>query len=173
MQHAARALVIAIALTLPGTPPIAGDATPASADATALVLDVYKGPNCHCCVDWMKHLEQNGIGTRAHHPDDFDALKARYGVSPQYESCHTAVSPGGYVFEGHVPAKFIRQFLASPPPHARGLAVPGMPLGSPGMESDDFFMPYKIYLLKDDGTVEVYASISKAAEQFDSRPGGQ
>lgn len=141
-------------------------AVAAEPQAGPVDIDVYNSPSCHCCKDWMKHLEQNGFTPRSIHPKDLDALKAEKGVPEQYESCHTGVTRDGYVFEGHVPAKFIRQFLASPPPHARGLAVPGMPLGSPGMESDDFFMPYKIILLKDDGTAEVYADIRKASEQF-------
>jgi len=170
MRHLAHALAVALLLATGGAATAAGDSTATPSTAARTVLDVYKGPSCHCCVDWMKHLEKNGIGTRAHHPEDFDALKRRYGVAPAYESCHTAVSAEGYVFEGHVPAKFIRQFLANPPPHARGLAVPGMPLGSPGMESDDFFLPYKIFLLKDDGSVELYVTVTKASEQFDTAP---
>jgi len=160
MTQLARAIFLGIALALSSTLSVAED----------LVLDVYKSPSCHCCVDWMKHLEQDGIGTRSHHPADLDAQKAGHGVPEAYTSCHTGVSADGYVFEGHVPAKFIRQFLASPPPGARGLLVPGMPLGSPGMESDDFFMPYKILLLKDDGSVEVYVDVSNAAQQFNAVP---
>lgn len=109
----------------------------------------------------MKHLAQNGCTPSSFHPMDLDALKAGKGVPEQYESCQTGVTRDGYVFQGHV--QFMHQFLASRPSHARGLSVPGMPLGSPGMESDDFFMPYKIMLLKDDGTVEVYSEIRKAS----------
>lgn len=159
----------AIALTLAQTPwAIAAPAESATAGAgEKVVIDVYKSPDCHCCKDWMKHLEKEGFATRPHHPADLDALKAKHGVPEKYESCHTGVTKEGYVFEGHVPAKFIRRFLAEPPAHARGLSVPGMPLGSPGMESDDFFMPYKIMLLKDDGSAEIYANVTKAAEQWD------
>ena len=161
MPRLVRTLAICLALAL-GITLRAG-----AEDGARPVLDVYKSPSCHCCGDWMKHLEQQGFSTIDHHPADLDKLKADRGVPEGYTSCHTGVSAGGYVFEGHVPAKFIRRFLADPPAGARGLAVPGMPLGSPGMESDDFFMPYKIWLLKSDGSVELYASIGSAAEQFD------
>jgi hypothetical protein len=160
MTHLARAFALCVAFAL----------APSASSAGDLVLDVYKSPSCHCCVDWMKHLEQDGIGTRSHHPDDLDAQKAGHGIPEGYTSCHTGVSADGYVFEGHVPAKYIRRFLANPPPDARGLLVPGMPLGSPGMESDDFFMPYKIMLLKKDGSVALYASVGSAAQQFDDSP---
>jgi len=70
------------------------------------------------------------------------------------------------VFEGHIPAKFVKQFLDNVPEGAAGLAVPGMPLGSPGMEVDDRFMAYDILLLKDDGTSEVYVSVASAEQQF-------
>jgi len=76
------------------------------------------------------------------------------------------VTKEGYVFEGHVPAKFIKQFMASPPANALGLAAPGMPMGSPGMEMGDRFSPYNIILMKKDGTSEVFASIANAAEQY-------
>lgn len=146
-------------------PAPAGPTTHTSAPGAAVVLDVYKSPSCGCCEVWIRHLEQQGFLTRTHHPADLDALKAKQGIPPEQQSCHTAVSAGGYVFEGHVPARFIRQFLANPPAHARGLAVPGMPIGSPGMESGDAFQPYQVMLLKDDGGPEVYATVSTPADQ--------
>ena len=163
------AAVLSIARALGALPLAAGEDMTTGKPAKPILIDVYKSKSCHCCVDWMKHLESNGIAARAVHPKDLDAVKASHGVTEQYESCHTGVTSDGYVFEGHVPAKFIRQFLASPPPDAIGLAVPGMPLGSPGMESDDFFMPYKIMLLKKDGTAEVYANMTKISEQFEEK----
>ena len=74
------------------------------------------------------------------------------------QSCHTGVSADGYFFEGHIPAKFVTAFLANPPENAAGLAVPGMPAGSPGMEMGDRFNPYSVILVKKDGTTEVYAT---------------
>lgn len=162
---AARAIEAAAADNRTAAPAPARPTTHTSAPGTAVVLDVYKSPSCGCCEVWIRHLEQQGFLTRTHHPDDLDALKAKQGIPPEQQSCHTAVSAGGYVFEGHVPARFIRQFLANPPTHARGLAVPGMPVGSPGMESGDAFQPYQVMLLKDDGGPEVYATVSTPADQ--------
>ena len=76
------------------------------------------------------------------------------------------MSAEGYVFEGHIPARYIRDFLANPPADARGLAVPAMPVGSPGMEVEDRFMPYEVLLLKADGGVEVFARVQTPAQQY-------
>ena len=93
-------------------------------------------------------------------------LKTEHGINPQYRSCHTAVSTDGFVFEGHIPAKYVHQFLSDTPEGAIGLAVPAMPVGSPGMEVDDKFMPYQVLLIKKDGGSEVYADISTREEQL-------
>jgi hypothetical protein len=138
----------------------------AVAPATAVTLDVYKSETCGCCGVWVDHAKENNFVANIHHPVDLNATKQEHGIAPQYQSCHTAVTPEGYVFEGHVPAKFIHQFLAEKPEGAVGLAVPGMPMGSPGMEVGDRFTPYDILLLKEDGSSEVYASIASAEEQF-------
>ena len=81
-------------------------------------------------------------------------------------SCHTSVTDDGFVFEGHIPAKFIKKFLAEKPFGARGLAVPAMPTGTPGMEFGDLLQPYKIYLLKTDGSIEIYAEVNTAEDQI-------
>lgn len=168
MNYLSTAAAITLAFVLGAPMLAAGEDTTSGKPARPILLDVYKSPSCRCCVAWIKHLEKNGIAARPVHPKDLDAFKREHGVTEEYESCHTAVTADGYVFEGHVPAKFIRRFLANPPPDALGLSVPGMPLGSPGMESDDFLMKYKIMLLRKDGTAEVYATIDKIAEQFDT-----
>ena len=80
-------------------------------------------------------------------------------LRPQYRSCHTAVSSEGFIFEGHIPSKYIKQFLSEDHPDAIGLSVPGMPLGSPGMEVEDRFMPYDVLILFKDGTSKTYAEI--------------
>ena len=129
------------------------------------ILAVYKSPTCGCCKSWMAHLKTNGIETTAHHPDSMSAVKNEKGIDSRYWSCHTAVSKDGYVFEGHIPAKFIHQFLASPPKDAIGLSVPSMPVGSPGMEYQDKFMPYKVLLLNKDGSSTVYADIQSPKDQ--------
>ena len=82
-----------------------------------------------------------------------------YSIKPEYRSCHTSVSNNGFIFEGHIPAKYITKFLLEDHPNAIGLSVPGMPLGSPGMEFDDRFTPYNILILYKDGSSEVYAEI--------------
>lgn len=133
--------------------------------AAALTLTVYKTPSCGCCKKWVSHLEQHGVVAQTKNYDDLTGIKARYGITPQYYSCHTAVSEQGYAFEGHIPAKYIRQFLAESHPDAIGLSVPAMPLGSPGMEVEDRFMPYDILLLNKDGSASVYAHISDASMQ--------
>ena len=117
------------------------------------------------CLPFATHQPFNYFDHRRKNYDDLSGIKARYGISPQYYSCHTAVSEQGYAFEGHIPAKYIRQFLAESHPDAIGLSVPAMPLGSPGMEVEDRFMPYDILLLNKDGSASVYAHISDASMQ--------
>ncbi len=132
----------------------------------ATILDVYKTETCGCCNGWIDHMTLNDFVSTVHHPDDINAVKDELGIPVQLQSCHTAVSKDGYVFEGHVPAKFIKQFMAAPPADAKGLLVPGMPLESPGMEVGGKFTPYDILLLNKDGTTEVYVSVKTIAEQF-------
>lgn len=140
--------------------------TPGAVDSAMTEnLTVYKLPTCGCCHEWVSHLEQEGIATTSRDTEDMNAIKDRYQIEPAYQSCHTAVSQQGYVFEGHIPAGYIQEFLANPPEGAIGLAVPGMPLGSPGMEVGDSFTPYEVLLLKDDGSSEVFASVESASQQ--------
>ena len=130
-------------------------------------LDVYKSPTCGCCTKWMEHLDENGFTSTGHHPDKLGNLKRELGVPVRYGSCHTGVSKDGYLFEGHVPARYIIKFLSAPPADALGLTVPAMPVGSPGMEYKDKFMAYDVLLLKKDGSVEVYDSVESYEQQFD------
>lgn len=122
-------------------------------------LDVYKSPTCGCCELWVEHINTKGFKSKVEHPDDLNAIKDKFGIKPQYQSCHTAVSQEGYVFEGHIPARLVKQFLAEKPANAIGLAVPGMPLGSPGMEVGDRITPYDVLLLHTDGTSSVFARV--------------
>lgn len=131
-----------------------------------ITLNVYKEETCGCCVGWIAHMDERGFDSTVFHPTDIYAVKEELGVLPKWQSCHTAVSKDGYLFEGHVPAKYISQFLASPPADALGLAVPGMPMGSPGMEIGDRFNSYDVILMKKDGTSEVYATVKNQAEQY-------
>ena len=127
---------------------------------------VYKDANCGCCKEWIGHAEDNGLTTTAHDVADLSLFKERYGVPAEMRSCHTAVTSDGYVIEGHVPAKYVAEFLQNPPKQAIGLAVPGMPVGSPGMEYQDKFMPYQIMQINKDGTNQVYAEIESAEQQL-------
>lgn len=130
-----------------------------------VMLDVYKSPTCACCGKWVEHMASNGFYAQTHDTADLAAIKTQYGISPQYRSCHTAVSSQGHVFEGHVPARFIHQFLGESHDNAIGLAVPAMPLGSPGMEVGDKFMPYQVLILNKDGSSEVYANVDAMEDQ--------
>ncbi len=141
--------------------------TPVAADADPFT--VYKSPTCGCCGAWIEHLNEHGIATLIEHPKDMNAIKSQFNLAPQYQSCHTAVSPDGFVFEGHIPVNIIRRFLQERPIDAVGLTVPGMPLGSPGMEVDDRFTPYDVLLLKRDGSTAVYARIQSPDDQRDGQ----
>lgn len=132
----------------------------ANNEITQLIkLDVFKSPSCECCVGWMSHVEQKGFKATPHQFADLQQLKYELGVAPQYQSCHTGVSKEGYVFEGHIPTEVMQQFLAEKPDNALGLAVPGMPIGSPGMEMGDRRDDYDVLLLNKDGSSQVYARI--------------
>jgi hypothetical protein len=130
------------------------------------ILQVYKNPNCGCCKKWISHINQAGFKTETHDRSDISELKQDKGIAPRYRSCHTAISANGFVFEGHVPAKFIKQFLLEKPKGSFGLSVPAMPVGTPGMEMGDRFMPYQVLLLKKDGSSEVYAFVQSSKEQY-------
>lgn len=129
-------------------------------------LTVYKSSTCGCCKKWIDHVESSGLDTQTKHPGNLDGLKDRFEIPRNTRSCHTAVSKQGFVFEGHVPARYIQQFLDNPPEGALGLVVPAMPLGSPGMEVDNRFMPYHVLLLERGGSTEVFATIDNVAQQY-------
>jgi hypothetical protein len=100
--------------------------------AEAPTITVHKDPNCGCCGLWVRHLQAAGFTVKAIDTAELDAVKTRLGVPQELAACHTA-EIAGYVVEGHVPAAALKRFLAEKP-NATGLAVPGMPIGSPGME---------------------------------------
>ncbi len=133
-----------------------------------LDLQVYKTSSCGCCKGWIKHADQHGFGTEAIDLEysDLTELKQQHGIKPEARSCHTAVYKGQFVFEGHVPAKFIEQFINNPPKGAIGLSVPQMPVGTPGMEVGDRFDPYKVIQLNADGSFSVYATVEQYDDQF-------
>jgi len=100
--------------------------------ATEALVTVHKDPTCGCCSGWIQHLQNAGFVTKVLDTADIDAVKKRLGVPDDLAACHTA-EVAGYIIEGHVPAAALKRFLAEKP-NATGLAVPGMPIGSPGME---------------------------------------
>ena len=119
-------------------------------------VEVWKGPSCGCCKDWIAQLQANGFEVRSHDSGNGDA-RARLGMPIQYGSCHTALV-GGYVVEGHVPAREIHRVLREAP-KAVGLAVPAMPIGSPGMDGPEYGTrrdPYDVLLVRKDGSAAVY-----------------
>ncbi|MDR1990870.1 MAG: DUF411 domain-containing protein [Acidobacteriaceae bacterium] len=93
---------------------------------------VYKSPECGCCLNWIAHMKANGFDVKTVDVDDIDKVKRTYGVPPSAASCHTALV-GNFVVEGHVPADAVSRMLREKPAIA-GIAVPGMPIGAPGME---------------------------------------
>ncbi|MEO1319202.1 MAG: DUF411 domain-containing protein [Pseudomonadota bacterium] len=117
--------------------------------AASETIMVYKSPACGCCKKWIQHLEAAGFEVEAIDSDDMNAVKQEFGVPRNMTSCHTA-RVAGYTIEGHVPADDILRLLGKRP-EGDGLAVPGMPVGSPGMEMGDRLDPYKVMLFGDDG----------------------
>ena len=112
------------------------------------VVTVHRDPNCGCCLGWVQHLQKAGFPTKVLETKDLDAVKTRLGVPDDLAACHTA-EVSGYVIEGHVPALALQRFLAEKP-DATGLAVPGMPTSSPGMEGGPPAQ-YEVVLFGPDG----------------------
>lgn len=130
----------------------------AGMSANILAADVinHKSPYCGCCGDWTEHMEEAGFAVKEALHDDMDSVKQKLGLkNEQLYSCHTAEIEG-YVFEGHIPADDVKAFLANPPRNAKGLAVPGMPMGSPGMEYGDKKDSYSVYAFNQQGQVFEY-----------------
>ncbi len=125
-----------------------------TAPALAAEVTVYKSPTCGCCKEWVKHLQANGFTVVAKDVPDVAPYKKANSVPPMLGSCHTA-RVNGYTIEGHVPAADIKRLLKERPA-VRGLAVPGMPAGSPGMEGL-FTQRYEVLTFDQDGRTSVYA----------------
>ncbi len=121
---------------------------------TTSVMKVFRSPTCGCCELWVKHMRQAGFKVTVQNVDDTTEIRRRLGIPVRYGSCHTATI-GGYTIEGHVPAADVKRLLAEKP-KAVGLAVPGMPAGSPGMESARP-VAYETLLIKADGSTQVFA----------------
>jgi hypothetical protein len=119
-------------------------------------ITVYKDPSCGCCKNWVDHLRANGFAPEVHDRSDMDALKDSLGVPAKLRSCHTAVV-GTYVVEGHVPAADVKHLLATKPTKTVGVAVPGMPAGSPGMEVGGRVDRYDVVAFAPGGATRVFA----------------
>ena len=140
------ALIASAALPALATPPT-GTPTP---------VEVWKDPNCGCCQDWVDHMQAHGFAVKVHATGN-NAVRARLGLPSKLGSCHTALV-GGYVVEGHVPASDVRALLQQKP-QALGLAVPGMPVGSPGMDGPVYGNrrdTYDVLLVAHDGSTRVF-----------------
>lgn len=129
-------------------------AMPVLAMAAQPVINVYKTATCGCCEEWVKHLRANGFKVEAHNVANPSDMREKMGIPNHLGSCHTGVV-AGYGIEGHVPAAEIKRLLAEKP-MARGLAVPAMPLGSPGMEQGSRKDPYDVLLVLPGGATRVY-----------------
>lgn len=129
-----------------------------AADPTAeseYLVTVYKNESCGCCNAWVEHLQKAGFIVQVHNLDNLGPTKERVGIPPAMGSCHTA-EVGGYFVEGHVPADDIKRLLRERP-EAKGLTVPGMPVGSPGMEAPSGeVQPYDVILVSKGGSTSVY-----------------
>lgn len=164
---------LALCLTL-GLSACAGNEAPAAAESnrvaaptiTPVVLAerstdlppvvVHKSASCGCCSSWVEHMRKNGFEVDVRNEDNLNPIKERVGVPVGKGSCHTA-EVGGYFVEGHVPADDIKRLLAEKP-DAKGLVLPGMPAGSPGMEMPDgTTQPYTVELVGRDGSTTVFA----------------
>ena len=134
------------------------EVAPVSAPTQALPLVVvHKSPSCGCCGLWVDHMRQAGFQVEVRDEDNVNPVKERVGVPYGKGSCHTA-EVGGYFIEGHVPAADVKRLLAEKP-DAKGLVLPGMPIGSPGMEMPDGHSePYTVELVRRDGTTAAFAA---------------
>jgi hypothetical protein len=127
----------------------------ACSQAAAATIDVVKTPWCGCCTAWIEHLRSEGLEVRVTETEDLTPVARKLGVPDDLRSCHSA-SIGGYAIEGHVPAADIKRLLKEKP-IAAGLAVPGMPVGSPGMEQGAAKQPYAVILFNRSGKRRVFA----------------
>lgn len=121
-------------------------------------LSVHKDPTCGCCALWIKHMESNGFTATVSDVDDMNAIKTKHGLPSSLRSCHTTLV-GGYVVEGHVPAQYVQRLLKERPSAIAGIAVPGMPIGSPGMEVAGVKpQSFDVFSFDRSGRTQIYAS---------------
>ena len=134
-------------------------------------MTVYRSPTCGCCGVWVEHAQKHGFKIEDIKTEEMEALKQKHNIPEELASCHTTIIGerpraderrkgtrefDGYVMEGHIPADDIKRFLAQKPDNMVGLAVPGMPIGTPGMEAKDIKQPFQVLAFNDKGEVEVF-----------------
>lgn len=120
-------------------------------------ITVFRSPTCGCCGLWIEHMKASGFQVKDEITEDMN-IKEQYGIAPGLASCHTTLVDG-YVVEGHVPAEDVQRLLAERP-NIAGITVPGMPIGSPGMESGDYVEPYTVFSFTEDGQTAAFAEHS-------------
>lgn len=148
MKRVVMTIIAAAVLSSPGA---------IAAQQRGTTVEVYKTPTCGCCTKWVEHLQAHGFTVRTTSLQDLTEVKTKHHVPRRPQSCHTGVV-NGYVLEGHVPATDVQQLLEERPAVA-GLAVPGMPTGSPGMEVRGArAQPYDVIAFEKDGSTQVFAS---------------
>lgn len=126
-----------------------------AASADLPTVTVYKSPSCNCCAKWITHMEEQGFSVKVKSRFNVKPVKKQVGLPSSLAACHTAVV-GNYVVEGHVPAQDVKRLLREKP-DVRGLSVPGMPVGSPGMERGDRVEPYEVLAFTPTGDTTVVA----------------
>ena len=149
-------LIPALLLTV-GLSPV-GQAAAPKAGVSSPEMTVYRSPTCGCCGKWLEHMKQNGFKVKDVLTEDMDSIKRQQGVPDNLKSCHTAVV-GGYRVEGHVPASDVRDLLEKKPA-VSGISVPGMPVGTPGMEMGGRKDPYAVVQFDKSGEPAVFHDYS-------------
>lgn len=133
--------------------------------ASTLNLAVFKSPNCGCCVKWIQKFPAS-FNSQSFHQYSMSSVKDELGVPREARSCHTAATQDGLFFEGHVPTKLMKEYVSGKKRDSGiGLSVPGMPIGSPGMEVGEQFEPYVVYEILSNGKKEVYVTVNSKAQQ--------
>jgi hypothetical protein len=148
-----RSLAVAVSLVALAAATAASQAKP-----TAVPIQVFKTPTCGCCAKWVDHMKAAGFAPEVQDLPNLSVVKSNAGVPANLQSCHTALV-GGYVVEGHVPAETVKRLLKEKP-RVAGIAVPGMPIGSPGMEQGDRRDAYEVLTFTRDGRTTVYEKLN-------------